>query len=70
MEVNGKSEEVNAFFDKHVVDDSLDFNTFIPMPDELKDTTYPVRSPKGVSEFELAQWKREQEEIKKICMVY
>lgn len=65
MEVNGKSNEVDAFFEKHIVDDSLDFNTFISMPDALKNTTYPVYPPENVSEFELAKWKRKQEEIKK-----
>ena len=47
VEVQGDQTRINEFFTNHFTENSLDFNTFIPMPDELRETTSPVRNPES-----------------------
>ena len=54
MTVNGELEDVHEFFMTHMTEDkggdsALDFNTFIPMPEELKGTRAPSDLPPTAS---------------------
>jgi hypothetical protein len=70
VSVYGTDEEIQNFFMTHFTeedggDSSFDFNTFIPMPDELHGTVSPSREPRDATEDQLAEWKANQTRLGK-----